>query len=67
MPSPDAEDRELAACFSGPLPEIRTMGLMQFDPVWALREHVTPACELLHVVGGAVTLITPSGRFLRSC
>ena len=63
MPSPEAQDNELVGCFSGPLPEIRTMGLMQFDPVWAVREHVSPVCELLHVVAGAVDLVTPSGRF----
>jgi len=53
---------KLLARFAGSLPEIRSMGLMQFDPVWALREHTTPACELMHLVAGTMDLVTRSGR-----
>ncbi|HPS52301.1 MAG TPA: AraC family transcriptional regulator [Phycisphaerae bacterium] len=39
------------------LPEIRTLGLMQFDPIWAQRMHETSIFEILHIHKGKVKLI----------
>lgn len=44
------------------LPEVRSMGLCIFDPVWALETHSSGQCELYHVITGKVELVTDSGR-----
>ncbi len=42
----------------GSLPDINSMGLMHFDPIWAIEEHATACCELLHIVNGNMELTT---------
>ena len=44
--------------FGGNLPDIKSMGLMHFDPIWAIEEHTTAYCELLHIVHGNMELVT---------
>jgi len=39
------------------LPVIYSMGNLIFDPVWAMDDHVSGNCELLHIISGAVTLV----------
>lgn len=36
------------------LPEVRSLGAMQFDPIWAQKTHVSRLCELIHVIRGHV-------------
>jgi AraC-like DNA-binding protein len=38
------------------LPDIRGLGVMAFDPIWAEREHTSSGYELLHIVRGTVRL-----------
>ncbi len=38
------------------------MGLMQFDPFWAIQEHQANRCELLHVVSGRMDLVVGDKR-----
>lgn len=45
------------------LPEVKGIGLMQFDPVWAERNHLSQTCELLHVIRGRMVLELPDGDF----
>jgi AraC-like DNA-binding protein len=45
------------------LPEVRSMGLMIFDPIWAMKTHTSKNIELLHVVAGSFDLVTEKGRF----
>lgn len=66
----------LTDSLQGLLPRIRSLGLMQFDPVWGERWHQSAHSEMLHVTRGVVrlemgndsftarpgdTLIVPSG------
>ena len=44
------------------LPEVLSLGTMLFDPVWSRTTHRSPFSELLHVVGGRLTVVTPYGR-----
>ena len=48
--------------FGHNLPDIISMGLQNFDPIWAINEHSTPTCELLHIVSGSMNLVTPTFR-----
>ena len=41
------------------LPEIISIGDIEFDPLWALRDHSSPNIELLHVVSGKLELFWP--------
>lgn len=45
------------------LPDVRVLGLMAFDPVWAERNHESNGCEILHVVRGRMTLEIGGERF----
>lgn len=45
------------------LPEIGSMGMMLFDPIWAQRRHPASKCEIIHVVRGKVRLEMPGGPF----
>jgi AraC-like DNA-binding protein len=58
--------RSLAAfekAMTAALPEVRAMGLMQFDPIWAERWHQSGNCELLHVTRGTVRMELPGEVF----
>lgn len=48
--------------FSTELPDVETIGLMIFDPVWAASLHLSHHCEMLHVVSGSMTLVTSEQR-----
>ncbi len=39
------------------LPVIHSMGNLIFDPIWAMNDHVSGNCELLHIISGSVTLV----------
>lgn len=52
MPAPTNLDAIAAA----PLPEIHSLGLMLFDPVWAERAHIPQYSETLHLTAGEMTL-----------
>ena len=39
------------------LPNILTIGDMEFDPCWALRAHSSNNIELLHVISGRLELV----------
>jgi AraC-like DNA-binding protein len=45
------------------LPDIRGLGLMLFDPIWAERGHESGECEMLHIVSGRMVLELPGGRW----
>ena len=45
------------------LPQVVSMGLMLFDPIWTERVHDSSDCELLHVVSGRMVLEMAGGRF----
>jgi len=57
-----ANDPDIWAGLDGPLPEITTLGLMAFDPIWAQEVHVNRAAEILHVVAGSLTVHMPHGQ-----
>ena len=62
MRSGGAQDSgEAGARFDGPLPEITTLGLMAFDPIYAQEVHVNRAAEMLHVVAGSLNVDMPGG------
>lgn len=45
------------------VPEIHSMGVALYDPIWSLRPHANPgAIELLHVLKGRLRLILPGRR-----
>jgi len=45
------------------LPEVRSMGLMLMDPVWSRKRHASRgACELIHVIAGAVDITLAHGH-----
>ena len=48
------------------LPEVHSVGDMEFDLHWALRAHSSPNAELLHIVSGRLELIweTTGERFI---
>ena len=46
-----------------PLPVVHSLGLMIFDPAWAEKKHSTPESELIHVIGGRVSLVIGRRRF----
>ena len=52
---------DVRAGLDGPLPEITTVGLMAFDPIYAQEVHVNRAAEMLHVVAGSVRVLMPDG------
>lgn len=54
---------DLPTEFGAVLPEIRTMGTMLFDPIWAEQDHPAAHFELLHVVRGALCLTIGRNRF----
>ena len=43
---------QLTKQFAASLPQIRFMGTMLFDPIWAQRDHPASTCELVHVIKG---------------
>ncbi len=45
-----------------PLPQIKSMGSMLFDPIWAERMHLAAGLEILHMVKGEVELQTTRTR-----
>ena len=49
--------------FDGQLPTIRSAGFMQFDPVWATREHAASGLEVLHILRGRLSLEMRGGPF----
>jgi len=50
------EDPGILEPLSGALPEIRGIGPMAFDPVWAQETHPSAAHEIMHVVSGRLRL-----------
>ncbi len=45
------------------VPQVRSLGLMLFDPVWAERWHQSGNCELLHVTRGTVRMEMPGAVY----
>ena len=43
--------------FQGDLPDVRRMGVMLYDPIWAERDHGASCLEMMHVLRGAMTLV----------
>lgn len=41
---------------SGRLPVVQSMGISLWDPVYAVKEHISGACELVHIMNGEVVL-----------
>lgn len=39
------------------LPQVHTIGLMQFDPIWAQRMHRNQTAEILYIVKGSMNLV----------
>jgi len=58
MPAADLEKR-----FSGSLPEIKHMGMMLLDPIWAEHMHTSNCCEIMHIISGTVELVMKDGSF----
>jgi len=58
MPGFDYE-RRFGTC----LPDIRSMGFMAFDPIWAQKDHPASGLEVLHVIKGTVQLTVAGSRF----
>lgn len=58
MSQSDIESR-----FAAGLPDIRNMGLMIFDPIWAERDHDACGCEIMYVLRGAIELHMGGRRF----
>ena len=48
------------------LPQVHTIGLMQFDPVWAERMHRNNFAEILYIRGGAMELVFEDSSFSAS-
>ncbi len=44
--------------FGSELPEIMAIGRSIFDPIWAVREHAGPFCEIIHILSGRVKVRT---------
>ncbi len=45
------------------LPKISSMSERIFDPIWAVKNHSSHCCELIHVRKGSVLQASNSGRF----
>jgi len=45
------------------LPQVDSMGLMIFDPIWGQRDHVDQVAELIHVIRGDMSLIMRRRRY----
>lgn len=45
------------------LPKIRSMSDMIFDPTWAVKDHSTDICELIHVRKGLLCQISAGKKF----
>jgi AraC-like DNA-binding protein/mannose-6-phosphate isomerase-like protein (cupin superfamily) len=45
------------------LPEIHTIGISIWDPVWAVKEHVNTTHEIMHVIDGRLVLHAGNRRF----
>ena len=54
---------DLERIFAAGLPDILSMGVMMFDPVWAERTHPAHGCEVLHVIRGRVELVLGDDRY----
>jgi len=55
------DDPQVWSGVEAPLPEIASVGLMAFDPIYAEEAHVNRAAEILHVVAGSVKVHMPGG------
>jgi len=45
------------------LPNVRSMGLMNFDPIWSQKRHISgETCELIHIIKGMVQIELSPGR-----
>ncbi|MHC4885504.1 MAG: AraC family transcriptional regulator [Planctomycetota bacterium] len=53
-----AQNPSTLNAFTQSLPEIQSMGIMLFDPVWGERLHDAAHCELIYVIKGEVELET---------
>jgi len=47
---------DLEKSFSGKLPEIKHMGVMLVDPIWAERMHMSSVGEMIHIISGTTEL-----------
>lgn len=45
------------------LPKIRSMSEMIFDPTWAVKDHATDVCELIHVRRGTLCQVADGKKF----
>lgn len=45
------------------LPKVRSMSDMIFDPMWAVKDHSTDICELIHVRKGSLCQIANGNKF----
>lgn len=45
------------------LPVVRSAGMMQFDPVWAGKRHLSNGLEIMHITRGHVALEMTGGPF----
>lgn len=59
---PKNQSHFLNEMFGQGLPDVKNIGLMHFDPIWAINEHSNNHCELLHIVAGDMELVTPTFR-----
>ena len=50
------EAQDILQPLSGALPQVRAIGPMAFDPIWAQETHVSHAHEIMHVVSGRLQL-----------
>lgn len=48
---------------SGPMPDIQSIGISVWDPIYAQRDHTGPNWELVHIVRGVVTLHLEGRKF----
>ena len=45
------------------LPKIRSMSERIFDPVWAVKDHASRECELIHIRKGSLLHLSEDGNF----
>lgn len=51
---------------SAELPQVHCIGLMQFDPMWAMRMHTNQSAEILYMVKGSMNLVLENTSYKAS-
>lgn len=54
---------QFVSLFGSSLPVVRSAGMMQFDPVWASKRHLSGGMEIMHITRGQIALEMTGGPF----